>query len=1239
MNSKTFDYIYTKQYDVGRKVYFTITKNSATVPLSGLNAVFSLKKPDGNLILRSSTDNELVVNAAQNRVELTLDDQITVLSGKLPYEISLLDGTNTISTVTGFIQCEKAAVQKEDVESVSNGSLMADLAVVADAVRDGNVFDGDSVNFSQTLQSGTEVGRITINGTEQTLYAPTPSGTAGNTVEQDYATSLGSTNHGVLLGANAIGTDTTDKVYTSPDFYYNANSKKLTIGNVRSSRGYWTHVEGYNDQADLDTLLEDMASAISTKSAQAGNAYGVSMYQDANSDGAGEYYTDSSINVVFDNDGNPTFDIDGNIDCNSINGSNFSLANGSLTFNGDVVLSSGYWDVSSGTGNYRSLKTAVQNLYAADSSALSDLAELFANGDISADASSYNVYFSGCDIKLGGSQDIILDSGYWDDDGQGGGNYTSLKGAVGSYFQSGLGDLGDLISSGYFVVNPSSGSPYSIGVTDLVCLKGYWGDDGENASLSDTIADIYSKLDGGGGGGGGGGGTSHLGDLDTLFEDGYMSVSSQNLSFQSGSGIEFDGSSEYCDVTLYNGYWDGNGGEYTSLREATEALFDGAGLGALDGFNRAITHGYFNTDGYNICLYGVNLELYSGTTGNSPDVVLHTGHWDDYTGHSGSYTSLRDAVSDLFENNGGSATHLADLDTLFANGDISVNNNDDLEFDSNIKLDSGDIINRTTGYWDGNNMYSSLKTAVRTLYANVSTATTNISNLSTDVGSLSSLALTIQDDPMYSDDIVSAINVLEARGDLSDLSTLADFVENGYFTTANSPRTITLSDLDLVLDDSSNSVADVTISHGYWDATTNGTIRSLKSAVRGLYSKELGDIPDVELTTPSNGQILKYNSTTQKWVNANESGGAGAINDLTDVTISSPANGDILKYNSTSQEWENDTLPSYTEVEANPSGTATTTLTKLQVGNTIYAIPSGGGGSLVPILVDIFDGASTITPSNTVGVTVSTSSVNNFVGAINGSEWSDGYEGFNIPLKNLVVGKQYRLNFDFQFSNTDWFVGQYVTGYILSSTNITDYENYTNWTTNLDQDLLKHNHIETFVATATTMYLCFNLCGCSDGQTNYWDISDLSVVSLSGVGEVTVTQVQSTGAKIATIGVDGINTDLYAPQETYSTTEQVIGTWINDEPLYRKAITFSGNYQLTQTFTLSDVTSDMIIHNVIGGVRYVDNGTLHNYLVNTDGNVTCPYQGAQNQLNINLGASSANIIVELIIEYTKTSNA
>ena len=69
---------------------------------------------------------------------------------------------------------------------------------------------------------------------------------------------------------------------------------------------------------------------------------------------------------------------------------------------------------------------------------------------------------------------------------------------------------------------------------------------------------------------------------------------------------------------------------------------------------------------------------------------------------------------------------------------------------------------------------------------------------------------------------------------------------------------------------------------------------------------EIAELEDVSLTNLANGQILKYNATTQKWENAEDSGGS--------------------------------------EVEANPSGTATNTLTKLGIDGTVYEIQGGGGG-------------------------------------------------------------------------------------------------------------------------------------------------------------------------------------------------------------------------------------------------------------------------------------------------------
>lgn len=126
------------------------------------------------------------------------------------------------------------------------------------------------------------------------------------------------------------------------------------------------------------------------------------------------------------------------------------------------------------------------------------------------------------------------------------------------------------------------------------------------------------------------------------------------------------------------------------------------------------------------------------------------------------------------------------------------------------------------------------------------------------------------------------------------------------------------------------------------DVTVDGTsVVSGGVAVIDLSDKQ-DKFGNVNVSSPANGQVLTYDSTNNRWVNANASGGASAINDLTDVDLSNLANGQILKYNSTTQKWEN-ANGGGTTVIANPSGTATDTLTKIQVDNTIYDIQDGGG--------------------------------------------------------------------------------------------------------------------------------------------------------------------------------------------------------------------------------------------------------------------------------------------------------
>jgi hypothetical protein len=68
---------------------------------------------------------------------------------------------------------------------------------------------------------------------------------------------------------------------------------------------------------------------------------------------------------------------------------------------------------------------------------------------------------------------------------------------------------------------------------------------------------------------------------------------------------------------------------------------------------------------------------------------------------------------------------------------------------------------------------------------------------------------------------------------------------------------------------------------------------------------ELSELADTNITTPTNGQVLKYNTTSQKWENANEDTGVQDLEDLENVVINNPENSQVLKYDSATQTWKN----------------------------------------------------------------------------------------------------------------------------------------------------------------------------------------------------------------------------------------------------------------------------------------------------------------------------------------------
>ncbi len=97
-------------------------------------------------------------------------------------------------------------------------------------------------------------------------------------------------------------------------------------------------------------------------------------------------------------------------------------------------------------------------------------------------------------------------------------------------------------------------------------------------------------------------------------------------------------------------------------------------------------------------------------------------------------------------------------------------------------------------------------------------------------------------------------------------------------------------------------------------------VRDTSNNILELTTRNLNSLDNVSVASPSDGQVLKYNSTSSVW-EAQEDTAKTNLTSLTDVSVTTPAVDQVLQYNGTS--WVNTALTTTT----NPLNAWSTQLT------------------------------------------------------------------------------------------------------------------------------------------------------------------------------------------------------------------------------------------------------------------------------------------------------------------------
>lgn len=326
----------------------------------------------------------------------------------------------------------------------------------------------------------------------------------------------------------------------------------------------------------------------------------------------------------------------------------------------------------------------------------------------------------------------------------------------------------------------------------------------------------------------------------------------------------------------------------------------------------------------------------------------------------------------------------------------------------------------------------------------------------------------------------------------------------------------------------------------------NGKYKTSESGGGG--SSTFAGLDDVNFSNLQNGQVAKYNSTTQKWENANESGGGGTVTDVQVDGVSvvnQQGVAEIETPNAGGIEYDNQ-----------QSGLQAT-----DVQSAIDELAQGsGGGGVEDVEVN---GTSVVNAQNVAEIKSykevtqaeyqalpSSKLTDNILYCIKDSAGADGFPPLIYSLEEREIGV--------------WIDGRPLYQKVITFSRISNSPSK-RWYNVADVSSLSINHLVTCVLYNSNYRPWYEYyTNIQDGYLKIYSANDSWSANAALIQYTKTTDTPGSG----TWNTQG------AIAHHYSTDEHIVGTWIDGKPLYEKTID-CGIFHTTGTKTVAHSISDL----------------------------------------------------------------